>query len=292
MEKRLDGLIDLHVHAAPDVFERPLDELQLAKKAKKAGYGGILYKCHHTTTADGAYLVSQVVKGIKVFGGLVLNHAVGGINPSAVSASIQLGAKEIWFPTIDSAHHRSIVGSGIPGLKARGQMVQNYEERGGITLLTEAGKIRPEVQEILDLAAASNVMVGTGHLSKKEILTLLKERERLSSMKLIVTHPEWAPNNWTLVDIKNMCDYGADLELCYASIVSPRLQQRAEYLSEIVRVVGPRHVVLASDLGQSYNPQPVEGMRQFLEMMRSFGIHDNELDMMTKDNPTRLLSLG
>jgi hypothetical protein len=36
----------------------------------------------------------------KIFGGIILNHAVGGINPVAAFAAIRFGAKEIKMPTV------------------------------------------------------------------------------------------------------------------------------------------------------------------------------------------------
>src|ERR1700704_7183058 len=78
------GTIDMHVHSHPDVFGRNIDDIDVAQLAKARGMRGILLKNHVTTTADRAALVMKVVPGIEVFGGIVLNKAVGGINPAAV----------------------------------------------------------------------------------------------------------------------------------------------------------------------------------------------------------------
>src|SRR5688500_18689373 len=98
----LTGAIDLHLHSAPDVRPRKLDDLAVARAAAARGIRAILLKSHVTLTADRAYLVEQVVPGIRVFGGLALNHAVGGINPVAVETALRMGAAEIWMPTLSS----------------------------------------------------------------------------------------------------------------------------------------------------------------------------------------------
>ena len=48
---------------------------------------GLVFKEHTTETASWAYLVSQMVPGIELFGGIVLNRAVGGINPVDLRAA-------------------------------------------------------------------------------------------------------------------------------------------------------------------------------------------------------------
>jgi hypothetical protein len=73
--------------------------LELANAAKSAGMAGLLLKNHETSTTPLAETVRQVVTDFQVFGGLVLNQAVGGFNPVAVEMAILGGAKQIWMPT-------------------------------------------------------------------------------------------------------------------------------------------------------------------------------------------------
>src|SRR4029434_8272190 len=78
------GVIDLHVHSFPDVFGRNMDDVDVAQIAKSRGMRGIVLKNHISETASRAALAMKAVPGIEVFGGIVLNRAVGGINPDAV----------------------------------------------------------------------------------------------------------------------------------------------------------------------------------------------------------------
>src|SRR5439155_7550153 len=95
----LEGAVDLHVHSSPDIDPRRFDDIDLAREAARAGLGAVLIKSHQNSTVERAWLVSKVVPGIQVFGGLVLNETVGGLNPSAVRLALALGAKQIWMPT-------------------------------------------------------------------------------------------------------------------------------------------------------------------------------------------------
>lgn len=106
----LEGAIDLHVHANPDLYARPFDEIEIAQKARGAGYRGVLFKSHHTTNADRAYILNKLVDGVRVFGNITLNQTVGGINPQAVYAAAKLGVTEVKMPTVHAAHHIRIMG--------------------------------------------------------------------------------------------------------------------------------------------------------------------------------------
>ena len=63
----ITGLIDPHIHAAPEHIPRLLDDISLARQALEAGMAGIMIKSHTTLTADRATIAGSVVPGILVF---------------------------------------------------------------------------------------------------------------------------------------------------------------------------------------------------------------------------------
>src|SRR5262249_61306028 len=75
------GLMDPHVHAAPDVFGRSLDDEEVAILYKDRGLEALVLKNHVLPTAGRAWFARKHVAGLKVFGGVVLNSPAGGINP-------------------------------------------------------------------------------------------------------------------------------------------------------------------------------------------------------------------
>ena len=79
------GLMDTHVHAAPDVFGRALDDEEVATLYRDRGLEALVLKNHVATTADRAWFARKHVAGLKVFGGIALNSPAGGINPDAVN---------------------------------------------------------------------------------------------------------------------------------------------------------------------------------------------------------------
>ena len=123
----LEGAIDLHVHAGPDVRPRSLSALALVKRAAQTGMSGIVLKSHHVTTSSLAKLLQEeVAPTLTVAGGVSLNYAVGGFNPEAVAASFALGGRFVWFSTLDATNDR----------RARG-------EPEGLCVIDEAGCVTP-----------------------------------------------------------------------------------------------------------------------------------------------------
>ena len=89
----VEGAIDLHIHTHPCLFPRIGDDRAIVAAAAAAGMRGVMLKCHHESSVSRAYLVNAEFPDIDVFGGIVLNSYVGGINPAAVEAALRLGGK-------------------------------------------------------------------------------------------------------------------------------------------------------------------------------------------------------
>src|ERR1043166_3000370 len=100
----LQGAYDLQVHVAPDVIERRIDDIDLAKEFLACGLKGFVLKSHYFPTAERAKGVYKAVPGIHAFGAIPLNHSVGGLNPVAVELAGRSGNKVVWMPTVDAAN--------------------------------------------------------------------------------------------------------------------------------------------------------------------------------------------
>src|SRR5277367_1199264 len=98
----LQGAYDLQVHVAPDVIERRIDDLDLAKEFLSHGLCGFVLKSHYFPTAERAKVVSKAVPSIAAYGAITLNHSVGGLNPVAIELAGRSGCKIVWMPTVDA----------------------------------------------------------------------------------------------------------------------------------------------------------------------------------------------
>lgn len=74
----MKGAVDLHIHSAPSLFPRLVDHVEAAEWARRYGMRAVVIKEHHGYTSDRMYFVRKLISGIEVYGGVVLNNAVGG----------------------------------------------------------------------------------------------------------------------------------------------------------------------------------------------------------------------
>jgi len=266
----LEGAVDLHVHSAPDVDPRRFDDFELAREAAKARMGAILIKSHYASTVERAFLVSKVVPGICVYGGLVLNETVGGLNPEAVRVALELGAREIWMPTRSANNHR-----------------RHHGGNGGIALDAHL----EATDKILALVARHNAILGTGHLSPDEGCRLIERARAAGVRKILVTHPEWSCTSYS-PELQAKLAAGGDVffERCFVSTTHRCGFTKFATIEQAIAAAGVDSTVLATDLGQPDTPAPTEGLRLYAERLRSAGFSPDDLRKMMCDNPRALLT--
>lgn len=286
------GVIELHVHASPDIFARPYDECELARQARDVGYKAILFKSHAVINADRMHYVRQMVPGIEVYGGVVLNYTVGGINPEAVEAALCWNAKEVWMPNMHARHHIEVEGvATYTVLNSITKETKHTKEMKGIYILNSEGKIIPEVYEVLDLIADADIILGTSHLSLEEIFALVKVAKERGVKKILITHPESKLVNISVEDQVELANMGAILEHDMSSFMPVNVRYDPYLMAKSIKRVGAERCVMSTDLGQFPSPNPIEGLRQFIEIMIRCGISEKEIEIMTKKNPAQLLGL-
>lgn len=290
----LQDVVDIHVHAGPELFQRVGDAIQLARSASEAGMAGIVLKSHNEPTTTAAYYVEKAVPSIRVWGGLVLNEFVGGINPTAVASAIQHGARIVWGPTLHARHHIEHLGDRMFGV---GHMTlgESLTSSTGVSWVRD-GKLSSESLEVVELAADAGITVATGHADHTEI-RLLAEACREAGARCLVTHGFFLGQG---VDfLAEMADAGALIEIS-ASLSFPFEHyifrnhgggMRLESVAELVAKVGANKIVISSDCGQLHNAAPTEGLRSFLYGLKAAGISEEEIDITTRRTPRIVLGL-
>lgn len=281
----LRDVIDLHIHAGPDLFPRELDEADVVCQAKKVGMRAVLFKSHFTTNADRVYMLRKQFDGIDIFGSIVLNTTVGGINPEAVFAALNFGAKRIEMPTVDSKKHIETLGRTYPWSKIQLPTVE------GISILDSKGELIPEVRKVADLVADYDAILCTGHLTIPEIFALIREAKDAGVKKILVTHAELDVVSVSKEDQKEMAQMGAIIEHSFTPCTHLRQRLDPRVIVEAIEYVGAKHCVLSSDMGQPMNPLPVEGFRMFIKTMLHLGVSERDIDIMVRENPAKLLNL-
>ena len=269
----LAGAIDFHVHSGPDSRPRSVTDLEVARMTSRAGLRGIVLKNHFTMTADRAALAMAQVEGLEIFGGVVLNRAVGGINAEAVRQMVQFDGgrgRVVWLPTFDAEYYVTAQGGAGPFVS-----------------VTHEGAPVPELAEIFTLVAEHDLVLAMGHSSPEEVLVLISEARRHGVEQILVTHVfSQRPSG---AQMRQMADAGALLEIDWYAVYLGN-QSLAAYVSAI-QEIGAEHFVMSSDLGQATSPSHVDGLRAYVNALRSAGVTDDQIDLMLRRNPARLLGL-
>jgi hypothetical protein len=272
----LQGAIDTHIHGGPDIVPRKMSDADVARAAKKAGMRAVVIKNHVTPTTSRARLVQEAVGDIQVFGGLVLNKAAGGLNPTAVEVELALGAKEIWMPTKSSVQDIS---------RNQGDLAK------AVPVTDERGDFRPELYEILDMIAGKDVILGTGHLSAEEIEKLVVLAKQRGLKKILVSHPEFEIPEMPIEMQKRLTRQGVFFERCFYACTHPPKSLSPVALMEQIKATGVEHTIMASDFGQAFNDEPVTGLSRYIKAMLELGFSPGEIETMVGTNPAQLLGL-
>ena len=278
--------VDVHIHSGPDVLHRPFDDEEVAIAARDAGMEAILIKNHDVSTARSAYLVNKRVDGIKVFGGIVLNWMVGGINPKAVESTLKLGGKEVWLPTFD-AQHVKLTEAKKSGLKNK---EGNILVEPGISILRN-NELIDEVKEIVDMVREYNAVLGTCHISKKEISTLIQYTKKIGNVKVLITHPVYKYPDLDPQFVKELVGDGVYVEICAGNFFPTLGDITVKDAAKMIKTVGPENCVISSDSGAKFVPIAPEALRVFAEYLFKEDFSRDELYLMLAKNPKRILDL-
>ena len=273
--EELQGVIDAHVHVGPATalsISRTLDAIEAAQIAKRHGMRAIVFKQHYLETASWAYLVSRMVPGIQLFGGIALNRSVGGLNPNAVEQVATFAGgfgRVVYMPTFESEHYN-------PGSPIAVPVAKN-------------GQLLPAVHEVLKVVAKYDMGLSTGHSSPQESLMIIKAAKAAGVNRIYVQHPMLARVGMSIEVQKEAAKMGALIEYVLGEGLGP--QKEFEHWVEGIKAVGPENVLLGSDLGQWGRALPTDGYKLILPRLRKAGFTQAQLDLMTKRNPARFIGL-
>jgi hypothetical protein len=287
----LEGAVDLHVHPAPSPLPRRIDAREAGELAGEAGFEAIVVKSHHHSTVMDVLALGEPGgngSGARVYGGIALNSAVGGLNPHAVDLALKMGGRIVWFPTIASpqhiAHHRA-----HPDLKFPKLAVQLQPEEP-IDVLDGNGQLKPEVHRILESIAEADAILASGHMAPASITAVFEAAREKGVRRMLVNHPNFVIEA-SYDDARHWVGLGALIEhsLCMYDDESAFYHWDLETLLKWIEAVGAEHSTLGSDLGQMANPLPTEAFRKIVTGLLDRGMPERDVRRMVADNPRQLL---
>lgn len=281
------GAIDLHIHGGPDVFPRVADVASIAREASEAGLRAVVIKNHLVSTARECHALGRFIPEIHIFGGVVLNRAVGGINPAAVRATLEMGGKIIWMPTVDGGGHVEAFGAtGTFGKKG-----YSLKDAGAPPLsILENDELSNSAEEILHIVKEYDAAIGTAHLRKDEIRVLVRRAKSLG-VKILLTHPEFKVPNLKFNDLQSLVGDGVYAEICAVNVFPPALTT-VEEQAALIKKIGAENCVIASDAGIPWGPMPHVMLSCFAQQLSmQDGISEMDMQRMMITNPEKILNL-
>jgi hypothetical protein len=287
----LRGAFDTHLHVSPDVVQRRIDDLSLARRFLELGLEGFVLKSHYGSTAERASVVRAAVPGVQALGAISLNRGVGGINPLAVEVAAREGARTVWMPTVDAvneSHEREAPpGAAVPvWVKLQRELRDQGIEIEPVPVVDGGGSLLPEVSEVLAMIARHRMLLATGHLARDEIFTVVDGAFEAGIADVVVTHPEFPSQSLSVSDQRALAERGALLERCFTTPHTGKVAW--EVWIENILAVGPEHSVLSTDLGQLSNPPVEDGMALMVDRLLESGFDEEDVHVTAVVNTRRV----
>lgn len=285
----LKGAVDLHCHSGPAAMPRILDHHDALLDAAEAGFRALLYKDHFYLGVSHCVILEKLVPtDVKLFSGIALNNASGGINPHAVDHAAKIGAKIVWLPTLSAKNH---IEQAEGAAKSFPKTAKKMLDPIPLSALDGNGEVTDATKQVLDIIAEADIILAGGHLPAPELIKVFTEARSRGVQKMLVNHPTYIVNA-TDDDMRAMVELGAHMEHSIGMFIEgSALTFTLEDLAHYIEVVGPERTVLSSDLGLLGSPRPLEGYRQIVAMLLDLQVPSSHIRMMIGDNAAGLLNL-
>ena len=305
VQSLLEGLVDIHMHAAPAgawLAGRPTIA-QTCVAASENKVSALVLKDHNTMTNNLAIVINDFLarlkkerdlrgdtfQPVKVYGGLVLNYPVGGMNMAAVKTVLGYGeCVEIWLPSINSRYQHEAM-----------------EIKGGIEVSSN-GEPTSDMVELLNILADYNknsegkrCALGACHVSNREKFDILRYiKKHGMDIDVVIDHITQELTIATEDECLEMIELGAYLQFAETSCVPwPGMQDwiiNFDYSFNLIKMLidkkGPEHLMLASDSGQPGH-EFIPGWKSFLRTLLAQGVSEEHIRIMSTDIPKRVTGI-
>ncbi|TCK25837.1 DUF6282 family protein [Pseudonocardia endophytica] len=286
----LDGMVDLHCHSGPAPFPREFDHVEAARDGGRINMRAYVAKSHHHNTVMDLKAAHRSLAGLptQVYGGIVLNNQVGGINPYAVEMCLRMGGKVVWFPTFSSRRHIRFQEEALAGGFPRSTVELTTVP---VLIHDDDGRLRPEVAQVADVVAETGTILNGGHLHPDDMAELFAVGAERGVERMVASHPNFI-SDLTVAQGVALAERGVFMEHevgMYLPDDHPHFG--IEVLLEWIEAVGVERTVLASDLGQLGRTHPADAFVEVTTALLDHGVDEKDARRMLVDNPTYLLGL-
>ncbi len=286
------GGFDPHVHVAPDFAPRRITDLELAERCRDVGLAGFGLKSHYLPTTERAAVVTAASDGVRALGTITLNHSVGGLNATAVEVAARGGARIVWLPTVSSENEFGEVEEADPDGNVPVWVRFELDLRAAgvrprpVAVVDENGEPLEELLDVIETVARNDLVLATGHLSTREIVTVVDAAVAAGVKTIVVTHPEFPSQRVPPETQRELAERGALMERAFTTAYTGKCTWDEVFAA--TRAVGPRSTVWGSDLGQRFNPPVEDGLAIMADRFLEAGFTDEEVRIMAVENTRRV----
>ena len=155
------------------------------------------------------------------------------------------------------------------------------------------GKIVEPLKDVFTLVRDYDVALGTGHISPSEIFNVVEAARDAGVKKIIVTHTDFHIVGMSLEEEARIVkDYDVLLEKVYAQpigggVYKKNLPDNVAHMKKI----GCEHFIVSTDGGQMQTPEWYNTIAEYIDYLYDSGFSQEEIDVMTKKNPGKMLGI-
>jgi hypothetical protein len=280
---RVQGLIDLHVHAHGGGSQ---SAYHLGKHASRAGMRALVLESDGQSV-DVACVVNEClaewgaangVKPTQIIGTMKMGRNTGGLNPEFAAKMIAKGARVVFLPSDSAKWIAWYYKIPLDEAKTRGVYVLDGDH------------IVPEMEEILELVKETGVALSFNHLSKEEWFALADECQSRGITRVFGDHPFAPAAGISAEELAELAGRGVTTNFTYWEL-SPYCSIPARTMVDAIRRIGADWVTLSSDSGSEFYSGSVEAMRMHSAMLDVYGFSAEDQRKILCGNQARLLGL-
>ncbi len=252
----IDGVADLHVHGAPSLVARHGLDHEVVGAHAQVGVDLAVLKAHEGSTVERAALAAgrPETEGVRVVGGIVLNSPTGGANPDAVEVAARLGGRVVWMPTVSAPAH--VASAAAPELSVHRTL--SFRQ---VDVLDDAGALLPAWHEVLDVVAAHDLVLASGHLTCAEALVLFRAASAAGVRRMLFNHPRMPFLGWDDDAAPELARLGVVLEL---GILPDILTPGGPPSTTLGEVYPHDQLAFGGDLGHADHPTMAQALPGWL----------------------------
>ena len=138
----------------------------------------------------------------------------------------------------------------------------------------------------------TDTIIGSGHLSTKEVDVLVKRVKELNITFVANTVSTDMPG-YPIDAQKSWADDKVFMEHAYMAVTDvPHVKMPVSVVVEQIRAVGAERCLIGTDAGNMRLPDNVTALKDFIKRLTEAGLTDKEVDIIGRKNPKIALGIS